>query len=423
MILKVSILSLLFTKLSLINGLENGLARTPPMGWMSWAAFMCEIDCEKRPHECISERLYVTMADQMVKDGFRDAGYTSVHIDDCWMEKQRDSKEKLVADRARFPSGIRKLAQMMHDRNLKLGIYEDYGSATCAGYPGSKGYVETDAKTFEEWDTDYLKFDGCNVDVTEVIDGFKSMKRALSKRTKKMVYSCEWPLYLRVNNHTDWINYTDIAENCNMWRNFDDVYPSWSSILAIIDFYVENQDELAKAQGPGAWNDPDMILVGNESLTYEMAKSQMSIWCIWSAPLLISVDLRILKAEYREILLNRKAIAIDQDPMGKFGKMVQKDGDVRVFLKTIHPIDPLTNETSYAIAVFNKNPKQEKYHQFTLASLGIKSSLGKLKVEEIWSKKVLGIVEIDATIQVKTNPAGTLLFTANIVKNLENYIS
>ncbi|CAJ0559577.1 unnamed protein product, partial [Mesorhabditis spiculigera] len=150
------------------------------------------------------------------------------------------------------------------------------------------------------------------------------------------------------------IHYDEIAENCNLWRNFDDVYSNWGSILSIIDFQAENQEEIAKVQKPGAWNDPDMLVIGNGNLTMEQCRSQMSIWCIWSAPLIMSTDLRILKAQYREILLNKKAIAVDQDPMGKFGKRVYKEGDLNIFSKPIQPIEG--EKTSLAIALLNRNP-------------------------------------------------------------------
>uniref|UniRef100_A0A1I7X7J5 Alpha-galactosidase n=1 Tax=Heterorhabditis bacteriophora TaxID=37862 RepID=A0A1I7X7J5_HETBA len=138
-----------------ILALDNGLARTPPMGWMSWTAFYCEMDCVKYPKSCINEELYMEMADRLgtvyiiyishvgTSEGYREAGYVSVHVDDCWMGRERDEKSgKLIADKNRFPSGMRSLARYMHDKGLKFGIYEDYGTKTCAGFPGSYGYVK-----------------------------------------------------------------------------------------------------------------------------------------------------------------------------------------------------------------------------------------------------------------------------------------
>ncbi|KJH42829.1 hypothetical protein DICVIV_11179 [Dictyocaulus viviparus] len=141
--------------------------RTPPMGWMSWTAFNCEMDCTKHSKTCINENLYMEMADALVRGGYQAAGYVTVHVDDCWMERKRDkSTGRLVADRARFPSGIHKLSSYMHARGLKFGIYEDYGTKTCAGFPGSLGHLRIDAETFADWEVDYLKLDGCNIDTS-----------------------------------------------------------------------------------------------------------------------------------------------------------------------------------------------------------------------------------------------------------------
>ncbi|CAJ0559575.1 unnamed protein product, partial [Mesorhabditis spiculigera] len=398
-----------------IDALENGLASKKPLqDPLRWAGcrggffLLRSRDRQKHPHDCINERLYVTQADQIVSDGFREAGYTSIHIDDCWMEMQRTALDRLAANRSRFPSGIKNLAKMMHQRGLQLGIYEDYGTLTCAGYPGSKGYLELDAETFSDWDVDYLKFDGCYCNMSEVAAGFKSMRYALKKVQKKMIYSCEWPLYLK--QAPEMIHYDEIAENCNLWRNFDDIYSNWASILSIIDFQAENQEEIAKVQKPGAWNDPDMLVIGNGNLTVEQCRSQMSIWCIWSAPLIMSTDLRILKAEYREILLNKQAIAVNQDPMGKFGKRVYKEGDLNIFSK---PIQPSKGEkTSLAIGVLNRNPDSPIDHTFTLSSLGLHEPV---ELIEIWSNTQFGKVNPDASIKVTIHPGDTLFFTANLL--------
>ncbi|KAK6061342.1 hypothetical protein COOONC_00996 [Cooperia oncophora] len=158
--------------LGTVAALENGLARTPPMGWMSWTAFYCEMNCVKHPRACINENLYMEMADALVMGGYREAGYVSVHVDDCWMGRERDrTTGKLVADPYRFPSGMHNLARYMHARGLKFGIYEDFGTKTCAGFPGSLGHLQVDANTFAEWEVDYLKLDGCNVDTSLMPEG------------------------------------------------------------------------------------------------------------------------------------------------------------------------------------------------------------------------------------------------------------
>ncbi|KIH51750.1 alpha-galactosidase [Ancylostoma duodenale] len=277
--------------------LDNGLARTPPMGWMSWTQFRCQVNCAKYPDDCINEKLYQTMADRLVSDGYLDAGYNRIHVDDCWMAKSRDVNGRLLSDPDRFPSGIKALSKYMHDRKLYFGIYEDWGNKTCAGYPGSNGHIDIDAATFAEWDCDYLKFDGCHMAKAEQHIGYPLMADALNSTGRPIMFSCEWPLYLeheqdqkfyrqqyelgftdlmnlkQLANHSidqpvyyhapNWsvVNYTEIAQSCNLWRNYNDVANSWESVLSIINWYDRMQDKLIPAHGPGHWNDPDMVCV------------------------------------------------------------------------------------------------------------------------------------------------------------------
>ncbi|KAL8576377.1 hypothetical protein ACOMHN_048944 [Nucella lapillus] len=176
-------------------GLDNGLARTPPMGWLDWERFRCQIDCKDYPNECISEKLFMAMADKVIELGLKDVGYEYINIDDCWLAKERDSQGRLVADPERFPSGIKALANYMHKRGLKLGIYEDFGSKTCAGYPGSEFFMQQDANTFAEWEVDMLKFDGCNSDPKDMPYGYPIMQQFLNRTGRPILFSCEWPLY------------------------------------------------------------------------------------------------------------------------------------------------------------------------------------------------------------------------------------
>uniref|UniRef100_A0A8I5NSJ4 Alpha-galactosidase n=1 Tax=Papio anubis TaxID=9555 RepID=A0A8I5NSJ4_PAPAN len=179
------------------RALDNGLARTPTMGWLHWERFMCNLDCQEEPDSCISEKLFMEMAELMVSDGWKDAGYEYLCIDDCWMAPQRDLEGRLQADPQRFPHGIRQLANYVHSKGLKLGIYADVGNKTCAGFPGSFGYYDIDAQTFADWGVDLLKFDGCYCDSLEKLaDGYKHMSLALNRTGRSIVYSCEWPLYM-----------------------------------------------------------------------------------------------------------------------------------------------------------------------------------------------------------------------------------
>uniref|UniRef100_A0ABI7Y8K1 Alpha-galactosidase n=1 Tax=Felis catus TaxID=9685 RepID=A0ABI7Y8K1_FELCA len=179
------------------RALDNGLAMTPTMGWLHWERFMCNVDCQEEPDSCISEKLFMQMAELMDSDGWKDVGYEYLCIDDCWMAPKRDSKGRLQADPKRFPGGIQGLANYVHSKGLKLGIYADVGNKTCAGFPGSFGYYDIDAQTFADWGVDLLKFDGCHCDSMEHLEnGYKHMSLALNRTGRSIVYSCEWPLYM-----------------------------------------------------------------------------------------------------------------------------------------------------------------------------------------------------------------------------------
>uniref|UniRef100_T1J4Q7 Alpha-galactosidase n=1 Tax=Strigamia maritima TaxID=126957 RepID=T1J4Q7_STRMM len=329
--------------------LDNGLALTPPMGWLSWERFRCNTDCANDPENCISERLYMDMADRIAQDGYKELGYEYVIIDDCWLEMERDAQGKLQADKTRFPHGIKSLADYVHSKGLKFGIYEDYGTKTCAGYPGIIGHIEQDAKTFAEWEVDYVKLDGCNADPKTMDTGYPEMGKHMNATGRPMVYSCSWPDYQRAEGMKP--NYTLIAEHCNLWRNFDDIDDSWTSVKSIIDYYSTNQDVLSPAAAPGQWNDPDMLIIGNFGLSFDQAKAQMAIWSIMASPLIMSVDLRSIKDEFKSILQNKQVIAVNQDTLGIQGKLVLKKQNIDVWTKPINPT--VHGSHSYAVVFLN----------------------------------------------------------------------
>ncbi|XP_063970201.1 alpha-N-acetylgalactosaminidase-like isoform X2 [Lytechinus pictus] len=328
-----------------IHALDNGLARTPPMGWLAWERFRCNIDCKNDPKNCISEQLFMEMADRMVEDGYLDAGYEYINIDDCWSSKQRDSQGRLQADPDRFPSGIKALADYVHKRGLKLGIYGDYGNLTCGGYPGSLGHLEVDANTFAEWGVDMFKMDGCYADPKTMKKGYPEMTKYLNQTGRPILFSCSWPDYERASGIE--VDYKLVAENCNIWRNYDDIQDSWQSVLGIVDYYAKEQDTLASVQGPGSFNDPDMIIVGDFGLSYEQAKAQIAMWTIFAAPMLMSNDLRTIRPEFRELLLNKEVININQDSSGHFGKRVLQDGNIEAWTRNV-------TLGSYATAILNR---------------------------------------------------------------------
>ncbi|XP_073414881.1 alpha-galactosidase A [Dendrobates tinctorius] len=387
--------------------LDNGLARTPPMGWLHWERFLCETDCVNNPTACISEQLFMQMADMMVADGWVKAGYKYLCIDDCWLATHRDEDHRLLADPTRFPGGIKKLADYVHARGLLLGIYQDVGKQTCAGFPGSQGFYELDAKTFADWGVDLLKFDGCNYESLEQLeDGYRRMSIALNRTGRNIMYSCEWPLYAR---RLTKVNYTEVAEYCNSWRNFDDIQDSWTSVKFLMDFTAALQEELVPAAGPGAWNDPDMLVIGNFGLSWEQEVTQMALWSIIAAPLLMSNDLRDINPRSKALLQNQEVIAINQDPLGAQGYRLLKVDNFELWEK------PLTGG-SLAVSVTNRQ-EIGGARRFTLSRGVLWKGLAckdKCYVTQLLPTRYeYGSFNATFIIQLSVNPSGTVLLRVN----------
>lgn len=384
------------------QALDNGLALTPTMGWLHWERFTCNTDCDTDPDNCISEKLFMQMADVMVKDGWKDAGYEYVCIDDCWPSKQRDAQGRLQADPKRFPSGIKSLAQYVHSKGLKLGIYADLGSYTCAGYPGSLGHHETDAQTFADWDVDLLKYDGCNLDWTLIEEGYRNMSKALNKTGKSIVYSCEWPLYVWQYHQPD---YAAVRETCNHWRNYNDVFDSWSSVKSIVDWSAKYQDVIVPVAGPGGWNDPDMLVIGNFGLSPAQQESQMALWAVMAAPLIMSNDLRDISPGSKALLQNKLIIAINQDPLGQQGFRTSQSGDFQVWER------PLSG-SKRAIAVMNTRDLGGPRGFLLAAAPGWKVCAPQCNVTLILPRyQELGVVPVQTDLTLTVNPTGTALLT------------
>ena len=228
------------------------------------------------------------MARLMVVDGWLAAGYTYIIMDDCWMAPtrwlavtfrnlltiHRDADGRLAADPVRFPSGVAALAAYVHGLGLRLGIYGDLGSSTCAGYPGSQGHLALDAHTFADWGVDWVKLDGCYSDFAAMDAGYAEFGAAVLATGRPMVYQCEGPLYQA--NHGITPNYTAARETCNLWRNHRDVQDSWPSVLDIVDFYGDNSGDFLRLSGPGGWNDPDMLVIGDFGLTYDQSQVKVN---------------------------------------------------------------------------------------------------------------------------------------------------
>jgi len=285
--------------------LNNGLARTPQMGWNSWNFFACNIN----------ETVIKETADALVSSCLADLGYIHVNIDDCWSNLLRDSKGQLVPHPETFPSGIKLLADYVHSKGLKLGIYSDAGVFTCQVRPGSLFHEKDDADIFASWGVDYLKYDNCFNLGIKPIERYPPMRDALNATGRSIFYSlCEWG----VDDPALWAK-----EVGNSWRTTDDINDTWASMTAIADL----NNKWASYAGPGGWNDPDMLEVGNGGMTYEEYRGHFSIWALMKAPLLIGCDVRNMTAETFEILSNKEVIAVNQDPLGVQGRKIQANGE------------------------------------------------------------------------------------------------
>ncbi|MFQ6108955.1 MAG: glycoside hydrolase family 27 protein [Candidatus Aminicenantales bacterium] len=308
---------------------KDKLALTPPMGWNSWNRFGCDIN----------EKLIKDMADAMVSSGMKDVGYIYVNLDDCWMAPTRDAEGNLQADPERFPNGIKALADYVHSRGLKLGIYSSAGTKTCQGYPASLNHEFEDARKFAEWGVDYLKYDNCYNQGRDAVDRYRKMRQALDAAGRPIVFGiCEW------GQNRPWLWAPEIG---NLWRTTGDIRNSWESVMDILD----QQVGLSKYARPGTWNDPDMLQVGNGGMTTTEDRAHFSLWCILAAPLLAGNDLRHMTEVTREILTNEEVIGVGQNPAGIQGYKIRDEGDHEVWVK------PLENG-DYAVALLNRGEER-----------------------------------------------------------------
>merc|ERR1719213_47451 len=269
---------------------------------------------------------------------------------------------------------MKALGDYIHNRGLKYGIYEDYGNYTCAGYPGILGHLKTG---------------------------------------RPMIYACSWPVYQTYSGMTP--NYTSIINTCNLWRNFDDIQDSWNSVERTIDYYGDNQDIIIANAGPGHWNDPDMLIIGNFGLSYEQAKTQMAMWAIFAAPLLMSVDLRTIKPDYKAILKNKKIIAVNQDPLGIQGRRIYKQKGIEIWARPIMPV--YRAKYSYAIVFLNRRTDGTPSEiSVTLKELGLDNP-SVYHIEDLYDDHVYGIVTPDRRFKVDVNPSGSVvMIRCDIVK-------
>lgn len=324
---------------------DNGLALTPPMGFNNWNSTHCRAE--------FNESMVKGIADIFVEKGLKDAGYQYINLDDCWAVPQRNADGKLEADPVRFPNGIKAVADYVHSKGLKLGIYTSAGTKTCdsVGLPGALGHEYSDARQFADWGVDYLKYDNCNNQGVDAKERYTTMRDALAATGRPIVYSiCEWG----ENKPWEWA-----AELGNLWRTTGDINDSWSSMLSI----MKQNLPLAQAAGPGHWNDPDMLEVGNGGMTDTEYRTHFSMWSVMAAPLLIGSDLRKATPGTFDILSNHEVIAVDQDPLGKQGTVLSSDQGRWVVAKELR-------DGSRAVALFNETGSAQRIST-TAAAAGL----------------------------------------------------
>lgn len=356
----------------------DGLALTPPMGWNSWNKFACNID----------EKLIKEIADDFVKSGMKDAGYTYINLDDCW-HGDRDSLGFIHPDPQRFPSGIKALADYVHSKGLKIGVYSDAGSQTCGGRPGSRGYEFQDAMMYAQWGVDYLKYDWCNTDGLKAEGAYKTITAALKKAGRPIVLSiCEW------GNDKPWIWGPQVG---HLWRTTGDIYNcfdcvedhgTWKSfgVMQILD----KQAGLRQYAGPGHWNDPDMLEVGNGMAVNE-DRAHFSMWAMIAAPLIAGNDLRSMSQQTIDILTNKEVIAVNQDSLGIQGYQYSVKDQLETWFK------PLKNG-EWAVCFLNRNSNPQPVNfdwnqqavSDTLSKRTIDVKAGSYNLRNLWTKKTAG---------------------------------
>ncbi|OAR25330.1 alpha-galactosidase [Streptomyces sp. ERV7] len=342
---------------------DNGLARTPQMGFNNWNSTHCRAE--------FNETMVKGIADTFVSQGLKDAGYTYVNLDDCWALPNRDAGGDLVPDPVRFPHGIKSVADYVHSKGLKFGLYSSAGTKTCdvQGFPGGLGHEQQDADLWASWGVDYLKYDNCNNSGVDARQRYKAMGDALTAATRStgrpILYSiCEW------GSNQPWTWAPAVG---NSWRTTGDISDNWSSMISI----AHQNQSLAPYAGPGAWNDPDMLEVGNGGMTDTEYRTHFSLWSQMAAPLLIGSDLRTASASTLAILKNTDVIAVDQDPLGKQGTVVSQSGGLVVMSK------PLA-DGGRSVTLTNENTSARTVST-TVKDIGI-GGASSYALKDLWSK-------------------------------------
>lgn len=380
----------------------EGLAEKPPMGWNSWNTFKTDIN----------EKLIKDIADAFITYGLKEAGYTYIVIDDGWMAMERDGAGNLVPDAKKFPNGIKSVVEYVHAKGLKFGIYNCAGAKTCAGYPGSRGHEYQDARTYASWGIDYLKYDWCNTEKLNAEGAYTTMRDALYTAKRPVLFSiCEW------GDNNPWLWGKDVG---HLWRTTGDIancwdceddHGTWSSwgVLRIVNM----RKDIRQFSGPGHWNDPDMMEVGN-GMTVNEDRSHFTLWCMLAAPLMLGNDVRSMKRETIEILSNKEVIAIDQDALGIQGFRYATLDSVEVWVK------PLVDE-QWAVCFLNLKKNTTSFSftwnehlindEFSKRTLNTASSVYKLR--NLWTKTEVGTTTKSLSVSIPSHDVVMLKLSKN----------
>ncbi|MEO6992955.1 MAG: glycoside hydrolase family 27 protein [Lacunisphaera sp.] len=367
----------------------DGLALTPPMGWNSWNTFASNIN----------ENLIKETADAMVANGMRDAGYNYIVVDDCWESMQRDAEGNNVPDPKKFPSGMKALGDYLHSKGFKFGIHSCAGVKTCAGFPGGRGHEYQDARTYASWGIDFLKYDWCEHGTADARETYKTMRDAIHAAGRPMVFSlCEWGQ----NKPWEWAG--DVG---HMWRTTGDIYSSydgrkgwesgWKRNLDLQYSLVDSNgpDGIGKYAGPGHWNDPDMLEVGTEGLTFAESRAHFSLWCIIAAPLIAGNDVRHMEQRYLDLMLNKDVLSIDQDKLGKqgFRAIADPGKNIEVWVKEL-------SNGEWAVCALNTNSAAA---DITVEWKRLWTIQGNFQVRDVWAKKSAGDTSKSITVRLDSH--------------------
>lgn len=377
------------------------LCLTPPLGWNSWNVFT----------HTLNEKMVMDMADAMVSTGMRDLGYQYINMDDFWHDTARAADGRPVANPEKFPHGIKWLADYVHSKGLKLGIYSDAGNKTCGKCFGSYNYEDIDAKTYAEWGVDLLKYDFCFVPwkKQEALHRYQKMGAALKNSGRSIVYSiCNWGLF------KPWEWAAELGGN--YWRTTPDIIDTWGQNpvwFASVKSILKRQNKLSAFAKPGQWNDPDMLIVGNygqgkatggggkyKGMTDTEYQSHMSLWAIMASPLLASCDLRNMNAATKNILMNPELIAINQDAKGEQAKLIAKAKGIWLYKKNL-------SDGSVAVALLNTTKKQKQF-ELKATQIGLQ---GSHTVRDVWQHTVTGEIKQSLNLDIDSHQTIVLRIT------------